>query len=125
MENHVRLLGLLTISVGVLNGLAAIFQFFFFGGAFIMSIHLGVNVVAASVWLWTALALMLPSIVIGIALLSFRDWARVLGIILSVCEMLLLPLGTIVGMYGLYVLFSESADMIFERRYGEYSNTRR
>jgi hypothetical protein len=34
--------------------------------------------------------------------------------------MLVVPLGTIVGVYGLVVLFSETADMIFTRRYGTY-----
>lgn len=125
MENHIRLLGLLNIVVSALNGLAALFQFVFFGGALILSVQLGVNTVAASVWLWAMLGLTLPGIVTGIALLSFRGWARWVGIVLSVCQMLNVPLGTIVGLYGLWVLFSDDADMIFTRRYGQYVIGRR
>lgn len=125
MENHIRLLGLLNIAVGAFNGLVALFQFLFFGGALVLSIYLGVNTVAASVWLWAMLVLMLPSIVTGIALLSFRGWARWVGIVLSICQLLNVPLGTMVGLYGLWVLFSDDADMIFTRRYGEYIIGRR
>jgi hypothetical protein len=125
LENHVRLLGLLNIAVGFLNGLIALFQLLFFGGAIILSIHLGVNTVVASVWLWSMLALVLPGIVIGIALLSFRGWARWAGIVLAICQLMILPLGTIVGLYGLWVLFSDDADMIFTRRYGQYVIGRR
>ena len=125
MENHIRLLGLGCILAGAINGLLALFQFLFFGGAFVLSVQLGVTTVAASVWLWAMLVLMLPSIVIGIALLSFRSWARVAGIVLSVCQLLCIPLGTVVGLYGLWVLFSDRADMIFTRRYGQYTIGRR
>ena len=125
MENHIRLLGLLNIAVGALNGIIALIQFLFFGGALILSVHLGVNTVAASVWLWATLVLMVPSIVTGIALLFFRSWARWVGIVLSVCQLLSVPLGTVVGLYGLWVLFSDDADMIFTRRYGQYMIGRR
>ena len=125
LENQVRLLGLLNIVVGALNGLIAIFQLLFFGGAFILSIHLGVNTAVASVWLWAMLALMLPTIVTGIALMSFRGWARSAGIVLCVCQLINAPLGTLVGLYGLWVLFSEDADLIFSGRYGQFLNGRR
>ena len=72
-----------------------------------------------------ALVLMVPSVIIGIALVSFRSWARSAGIVLSICEMVVVPLGTIVGLYGLWVLFSDRADLVFTRRYGEYTIGRR
>jgi hypothetical protein len=125
LENHIRLLGLLNIAVGALNGLVALIQFLFFGGAAVLSVYVGMNTVATSVWLWAMLVLMLPSIVTGIALLFFRDWARWVGIVLSICQLLNVPLGTIVGFYGLWVLFSDDADMIFTRRYGQYTIGRR
>lgn len=125
MENHVRLLGLLNIAVGVLNGLIAIFQFLFFGSAVSMAAWIGVNTVVAGVWLWTAVVLMVPGIVTGIALLSFREWARTAGILLCVFQMMLAPFGTVVALYGLWVLFSDAADMIFTRRFGQYTITRK
>lgn len=125
METHVRVLGLLTILAGALSGLIAIFDILFFGGGTALSAYLDVNSIIAYVWLGAALLLMIPCIVTGIALLGFRSWARTFGIVLSILEMLVVPLGTIVGIYGLVILFSEDVDMIFERRYGEYTVGRR
>lgn len=125
MENQIRLLGVLNIASGSLTGLVAIFQILFFGGGVTISIHLGFNTFLIDVWIWTMLSLMIPSIVLGIALLGFRAWARTFGIILSILELVNVPLGTAVGLYGLWVLFSERADLIFTRRYGEYLIGRR
>ena len=125
METHVRVVGLLNIVVGALSGLTAIFDILFFGGGITLSAYLDVNPIIAYVWLGAALVLMVPCIVTGIALLGFRSWARTFGIVLSILEMLVVPLGTIVGIYGLVVLFSDDVDMIFERRYGEYVAGRR
>jgi hypothetical protein len=125
LETHVRAVGLLNIVVGALSGLTAIFDILFFGGGVTLSAYLDVNSIIAHVWLGAALLLMVPCIVTGIALLGFRSWARTFGIVLSILEMLVVPLGTIVGIYGLVVLFSEDVDMIFERRYGQYVAGRR
>jgi hypothetical protein len=125
LETHVRAVGLLNIVAGALSGLTAIFDILFFGGGVTLSAYLDVNSILAYVWLGAALLLMVPCIVTGIALLGFRSWARTFGIVLSILEMLVVPLGTIVGIYGLVILFSEDVDMIFERRYGEYVAGRR
>lgn len=125
METQVRVLGLLNILVGAFSGLAAIFEIIFFGGAVTLSVYFSVSTIIVGVWLGAALLLMFPCIVTGIALLGFRGWARWFGIVLSILEMLIVPLGTIVGIYGLVVLFSDDVDMIFSRRYGEYVVGRR
>ena len=125
MEHHVRVLGILNVVVGAFSGMAALFQLLFFGGAQTASAFLSINTAIAAVWLWSMLVLMLPCIVVGLALVGFRGWSRGAGIVLSVCEMLNVPLGTIVGLYGLWVLFSEDTDMLFSRRFGQYVVPRR
>ena len=125
METHVRVLGLLNTIGGVLSGLVAVFVIVFFGGAATLASYFSVHAVVAGIWLTAALVLMIPCIVTGIALTGFRGWARTVGIVLSILQMLVVPLGTIVGIYGLIVLFSEDVDMIFSRRYGEYVIGRR
>lgn len=125
MEHHVRLVGLLNIVVGAFSGLIAIFQFLFFGGPLTIAVYLSIQTLVVTVWLWIMLLLTVPSIVIGVGLLSFRGWARVSGILLAVFQLLNLPLGTLVGLYSLWVLFSDDADMIFNRRYGQYVVGRR
>lgn len=106
-------------------GLIAICQFLFFGGPLTIAVYLSIQTLVVSIWLWIMLLLMIPSIVIGLALLQFRGWARVSGILLSVFQLLNLPFGTILSFYSLWVLFSDDADMIFNRRYGQYLVGRR
>jgi len=125
LEHHVRLVGLLNIVVGALSGLIAIFQFLFFGGPLTIAVYLSIQTLVVTVWLWIMLLLTIPSIVIGVGLLSFRGWARVSGILLAIFQLLNLPFGTLVGFYSLWVLFSDDADMIFNRRYGQYVVGRR
>lgn len=125
MEHHVRLVGLLNIVVGAFSGLIAIFQFLFFGGPLTIAVYLSIQTLVVTVWLWIMLLLTIPSIVIGVGLLSFRGWARVSGILLAIFQLLNLPFGTLVGFYSLWVLFSDDADMIFNRRYGQYVVGRR
>jgi len=115
----------LNIVCGTLSGLIAIFDILFFGGDATLAGYFNVTPILVDVWLCAALVLMLPCIVIGIAILGFRGWSRWAGIVLSILEMLVMPLGTIVGIYGLIVLFSEDVDMIFSRRFGEYTVGRR
>jgi len=125
LEHHVRLVGLLNIVVGAFSGLIAIFQFLFFGGPLTIAVYLSIQTLVVTVWLWIMLLLTIPSIVIGVGLLSFRGWARVSGILLAIFQLLNLPFGTLVGFYSLWVLFSDDADMIFNRRYGQYVVGRR
>jgi len=124
-EIHIRTLGVLNIAGGTLAGLFALFNILFFGGPISLSGYLGVSQVVGVVWVTAALLLMIPCIVAGLGLISLRGWARDLGIILAVLQLLIIPTGTIIGAYGLVVLFSDTADQIFTRRYGQYVDTKR
>ncbi len=116
---------MLNIAVGSFTGLAALFDLLFFGGGYTLSAYLDVNTVLVDVWLGAMLVLMVPCIALGLALLGLKEWARTPGIILSILEMVNAPLGTVVGLYGIWVLLSEDADMVFTRRYGQYVIGRR
>jgi len=59
------------------------------------------------------IALSVPGLVVGIGLMKFRPWARILGIVLSIFDLIWVPLGTIIGAYGLFVLFSKDAERLF------------
>ena len=59
------------------------------------------------------LALSVPGLVVGIGLVKFRPWARILGIVLSILDLIWVPLGTAIGAYGLFVLFSKDAEQLF------------
>ncbi|HEX5322400.1 MAG TPA: hypothetical protein VFW40_01345, partial [Capsulimonadaceae bacterium] len=59
--------------------------------------------------------LSLPGLIAGIGLLQFRPWARILGIIISGFDLLSVPLGTALGVYGLWVLLSNETEALFDR----------
>jgi hypothetical protein len=57
--------------------------------------------------------LSLPGLVGGFGLLQFKPWARMLVIILSVFELLSVPFGTAIGIYGLWVLLNTETERLF------------
>jgi hypothetical protein len=56
-----------------------------------------------------AVFLLIPALVGGIGLLFLQWWARVLIVILSLMHVLLFPIGTILGGFGLWVLVAAQA----------------
>ena len=125
MENHVKLLAIVSIVFGALGLLCGIIVFAVLGGAAsIVGITaatqdpdalvavpiLGLLAVAIST-LITVLSL--PSLIMGLGLLKYRNWARILGIVISVLNLLNFPIGTAIGVYGLWVLFQPETEELF------------
>src|SRR5215471_18235120 len=100
MQTHVKVLAILHIVFGVLGVL----------------IGLGVLVLFGGLVLVVLLALSVPGIVAGVGLLSFQPWARILTIVLSILDLLNIPFGTALGVYGLWVLFTAEGAQLFEQR---------
>ena len=122
METHVKVFAVLQIALSALCLLAALgLTLVFIGGFGAASVSdnpdaaialpfIGITGVALVSFL---LVLALPGIITGIGLLRFRPWARVLGIVLSILGLMGFPLGTIIGVYGLWVLFSKDTERLF------------
>jgi|SRR5216684_5444882 len=123
METHVKVLGVLQIALGALSLLLAlVITVVFMGGVGALGISgdpdaqrampfvglIGTSIVTLLV------ITSLPSIFTGIGLLRFRPWARIVGIVLSVLSLMMIPFGTIVGVYGLWVLFSKDTERLFD-----------
>jgi hypothetical protein len=51
--------------------------------------------------------------VIGVGLLQRRSWARIAGIVISLLNLFYFPLGTMLGVYGLWVLFAKDTERVF------------
>jgi hypothetical protein len=110
---------------GILGTLAGILVMVIFGGlAGLVSIaaHSGDALIAVPILggigafiFVLLLALSLPGIVAGFGLIELRPWARMLTIILSALELMSVPLGTALGIYGLWVLLSPSAEQLFRQ----------
>ena len=122
MEIHVKVLGALQIAMGTLGLFSAAALVLIFGvassavglsgdpEATIALPIIGITGVALVTFL---VVLSLPGIIIGIGLIQHRPWARIAGIVLSILGMMMIPFGTIVGVYGVWVLFSKETERLF------------
>jgi hypothetical protein len=122
METHVKVLGLLQIILGVLGILIALFVLLMFGGiaGFVAATgeegsEIAVPIISliGTFAVTFLLFLSIPGLIVGYGLLKFRPWARVLGIIMSILLIIHFPLGTIVGVYGLWVLLTGETEKLF------------
>jgi hypothetical protein len=123
MLTHIKVLGVLFIALSALGLCAAIF-FLFFMGAAAMSVHAGANphdaavalpligVIGSALFVFILL-LSLPGVVVGIGLLKFSPWARIAGIVLSALNLISIPFGTLLGIYGLWVLLNKETEALF------------
>lgn len=126
MTSHVKALGILHIVLGccgVLAGFAALALLTGLAGVIGMAdvsedaliavpILGGLGVLAFTI----ITVISLPGIIAGFGLLSFRPWARTLTIVLCAVHILNFPLGTALGVYGLWVLLKPETEALFGPR---------
>jgi hypothetical protein len=60
--------------------------------------------------------LALPGLLTGWGLLNYRPWARIVNIVLSIFDLLHVPVGTAIGAYSLWVMFHPETAELFEAR---------
>ena len=124
MELQVKVLAAFHIILGVLGLMGSLMILLLFGGAAgIISMTAGddpnailavpiVGLIGGMI-VMVMLTLSIPGIIAGIGLLKRRLWARIFTIVLSVLNLINIPFGTILGIYGLWVLLSEETAQLF------------
>jgi len=123
MQTHVKVLGVLYLTVGGLMLVLALFLAVTMGGvAGIVGATAEPEDAAIAIpvlgFAGTALAAFfglfaLPSLITGYGLLNFKPWSRIVGIVLSAISLILVPVGTIIGAYGLWVLLNKDTEQLF------------
>ena len=123
MDTHVKVLGVLHIAMGALGLIGALLLMLVFGGvagvvaadgdpdAAVAFSIIGLTGTALVV---CVVALSLPGVIVGIGLMQTRSWARIGGIVLSIFDLIWIPFGTILGVYGLWVLLSKDTERAFK-----------
>ncbi|MBN1248288.1 MAG: hypothetical protein JXC32_11565 [Anaerolineae bacterium] len=116
MRTNIKVLGWLYIVMGALGLIA---------GITVLTILLGTGVITGDREAMTILfivgvvvagiltVLSAPSIIVGIGLLNFKPWARVLGLVLGFLNLPGFPLGTVLGIYTFVSLLNEDAEALF------------
>ena len=123
MQDHVKILAVVNIIFGALGLIAALVILLVFGGlaSFVgtqadADARIAVPILGAvgGIIALVVMALSIPGIIAGIGQLRFREWARIMGIVLSALNLLHIPLGTILGVYGLWVLLNNQTVALFQ-----------
>jgi len=122
MQTHVKVLGVLQLIFGGLALLLAIAVGMGLGllgsivgqsgdpDANVGGAVLGLVGVAASVIIGLGGVL---NVAAGVGLLQRKSWGRILGIICCALSLVSFPFGTILGIYGLWVLFNKETQALF------------
>jgi len=132
MRDHIRILGILNIVMGGLSAAIGVAAIMIFGGFSLAASLLGLGAGSdagttrtyatyAPFWAIAAIVigsffivLALPSLIGGWGLLKYKPWSRVEMIVVSALHLLNLPVGTAVGIYGLWVLNNEQSRQLLE-----------
>ncbi|MCB1163936.1 MAG: hypothetical protein R3C71_10635 [Candidatus Krumholzibacteriia bacterium] len=116
MRQNVTLLGSLLIAQGALGLLVALIVLVSVAGGGLLSGDADAMAVTSIVGLSVGgfLALLaLPSLIAGIGLLSHKRWGRIFALVVCVLSLLHLPLGTALGIFGIYVLTRDETAALF------------
>ncbi len=116
LQVHIPILGWILVATHAVGLVAAILVFFLLtgiGAAVGDSIAFGVlSVTGISVGVFIA-ALSLPGVLAGYGLITQKSWGRVAALVVLVLGLLNFPIGTIIGVYGLWVLLQEESSFYF------------
>ena len=125
MPSQLEFLGVLFIAWGLLTALVGVSTLALGIGAFAIissSTRPGGHVAAGlAAAIFTTLAVIAivwggAHVVAGVPLRRRRPWARLMALTLGSVDLLLLPYGTALGIYALWVLLSEGGKSLFPAR---------
>jgi len=117
MEKHITVIAALQVGFSLLGILTAIVVYIVLHNIMYITddpetVHV-LNIVAR----WVSLFLLLvsiPGLIGGIGLFMKKNWARILVLIISVFDLLNIPLGTIIAVYSIWVLVQDDTVKLFD-----------
>ena len=119
MDKHVTLVAAINIGFGILGALIGIFIFVAVVGGGILSgapeAMRITSIVGTAVGAFLVL-MSIPEIIGGFGLLKKKPWARILIIIVACTDLLFIPIGTLIGIYELWVLFQDETIKLFSEK---------
>ncbi len=117
MEKHVTFVAVINIAFGFLGIFIGIVLFVVLVGAGIISQDPEAMKITTIVAIALACFLILtsiPEIIGGFGLLKRKPWARVLILVIAVIDLMFIPIGTLIGIYELWVLLQEDTAKLFQ-----------
>ena len=126
METHLKIIAILHIILGTMGIFAAIAVLLLMGG---IAGFLGTSArQPEAVWaipviggiagiiVLVFIVLWLPGLIGGIGLLQHAPWSRVFMIVISALDLLSVPFGTALGIYGIWALTRPETEALLARR---------
>jgi hypothetical protein len=124
MQKHVNILAILHIIYSSLGLLIGIIVFVVLAGIGMAidqipqsnDVEVNVSSILGAIGFLIAVILIvfsLPGIIGGIGLLKYKEWARILVLIVGFFDLLHVPFGTALGIYTIWVLFNNEAMKLF------------
>jgi len=120
MAQHLRMLAMLLIAMGIGGGLLSLIWLVSNGGpsglvnAFDDASAVMGPIVVGIIFLNIILAG--PMVLTGMGLLRVQGWARSMGMVVCALAIISIPVGSMLGAYGMWVLTSEEVEPLFENR---------
>jgi len=123
MEQQVKILGILHVILGGMGIFGAIAILVLAGGiagiasqsdnsGIALPLIGGIGGLIAVI----LLVFSLPGFIGGFGLLNMAHWSRMFMIVISALHLLHIPVGTVLGVYGLWVLTKPETELLFSRR---------
>lgn len=120
MKKHVTVVAAIQVGFGILGLIAALFLFFILNFA---RTQVGDDEVANTVLRLISISLPLLigflstlGLIGGIGLFAYKQWARYLVIVVAALGCLNIPIGTLKGVYFLWVLLQNDTIKLFENK---------
>lgn len=122
MQTHVKVLGVLMLVLSALGLLTALGVGAMFGIGAMATVASGdgdaalaAPIIGITGTVVTAFLVIisLPGLIAGWGLLSYKNWARIVAIVLCVLHLFNFPFGTAMGIYGLWVLLNKETERLF------------
>lgn len=117
MKNHITILAALRIGWSAMGILTAIIVLIAVVGGGLISgdqTAIAITSLVGSIIATVFLVLSLPGLIAGIGLLRLRPWSRILTIILAVFDLFAVPIGTIFGIYAIWVMLQDETVQLLE-----------
>jgi hypothetical protein len=117
IKGHLTIVAALSIGFGALGIFIALIVFVAVVGGGVLSGDPEAMSITAIVG--TAVAgfialISVPDIIAGIGLLKRKSWARILALIIACVDLIMIPIGTIIGAYCIWVLVHDGTVKLFE-----------
>ncbi len=118
-QTHVTILAWINIAFSALVAFIGVFAFFFLSGIGLAADDPDAARILSFVGFAGAaflIILALPGFLAGFGLFKQRRWGRFLAIVVAVIDLFEIPIGTAIGIYGLWVLTDDEAGSYFTKQ---------